>query len=65
MKNDTYFKKVIGQNRRKLIKEHGYPPSTVHSWEHGLRFPSYVKAQELASRLGIELNSIPYLKRNI
>jgi len=58
----TIFQKAIKANRKKLIRDLGYSPSTVHSWEYGIRFPKLETAMKLQLILGIDLDEIPYFQ---
>ncbi len=59
MKKTTKFKKLVRENRQKL-RDAGYPPSTISSWEHGHRVPSYEAAVELSKIFEMEVGQIPY-----
>ena len=58
------FSKAIRQNRKKL-KEAGFAPSTLHSWEYGLRHPRIDNAKRLSLIIGMDLSEIPYIKMEI
>jgi len=57
----TIFQKSIKQNRKKL-RDLGYSPSTINSWEYGIRYPRLETAMKLQTILGIALDEIPYFQ---
>ena len=58
----TRFQKLILKNRRDLIKVHGFHPSTVWTWVHGMKVPRMETAMKLAELLGVHLKDIPYFR---
>lgn len=57
MKNQFQIK--IKQNRKKLRNE-GYAPSTIHSWEYSISKPNFETAIKLANILDMNIRDIPY-----
>jgi len=57
----TKFQTAIQQNRKRL-RVLGYKPSTIHSWEYGLRYPRLETALQLEKILGLTLEDIPYFQ---
>lgn len=57
----TKFYKAIKSNRKKL-KEDGYHPSTIHTWEYAINIPEYKTALKLAELLDLDIQDIPYRK---
>ena len=58
------FSKAIRINRKRLLQA-GFPASTIHSWEYGLRHPRLETAKKLSKIIGIEINEIPYIKMEV
>jgi DNA-binding XRE family transcriptional regulator len=56
------FRQKVKENRKRLIKVLGYSPSTIHSWENGLRYPRLETALKLEKILGLNLDDIPYFQ---
>lgn len=54
------FKTLIKKNRKKL-REAGYAPSTINSWENG-QYPKIETAIIIADLLGVSINEVPYFK---
>ena len=57
----TKFQKAIKENRKRL-KLLGYAPSTINSWEYGIRYPRLETAMKLQLILNLELDDIPYFQ---
>jgi len=53
------FQKQIRSHRKKL-REAGYHPSTIHTWEYGKRMPMFKTALKLSTILDMPLSDIPY-----
>lgn len=59
--NNLKFRHKIKENRKRL-RQLGYSPSTIHSWERGLRYPRLETALALEKILGLNLEEIPYFQ---
>jgi len=57
MKNQ--FQVKVKQNRKKL-RNIGYAPSTIHSWEYSISRPNFGTAIKLAQILDMKISDIPY-----
>ena len=52
------FSRIVKKHRKKL-KNAGFSPATIHSWEHGT-LPFIDKVPRLASILDVPESDIPY-----
>jgi len=64
MKKQTYFSKLIAQNR-KLLLSLGYPAPTLTCWTQGVKVPRHARAIQLCADLTkngipVTLGDIPY-----
>jgi len=57
MKNRKFRQKV--KENRKLLRDAGYKPPTIHSWESGT-YPNLQTAIKLSALLNLKVSEIPY-----
>ena len=54
------FQEAVRENRKKL-KEAGYAPSVIHSWEHGT-LPQHKTAMDLMVILNLPWDDVVYFR---
>jgi len=60
MRNETFFSKLIKENRKMLLAY--YKPARLTMWALGQRHPRYDEALKLAKILDVDVNRIPWTR---
>lgn len=60
MKNTTYFKKLVKNNRKTLLIS-GFSPALLTYYAQGKRFPSIKNAKKIAKILNEDIEKFPIL----